>query len=86
MEASINYDTIVKRIKAFNVKVREVEIVTSPDNVNNVVGYRRENLNKLKEFYDVDARVRQDDKIKSGKIEINVKKIYTDFLDGDGNV
>lgn len=86
VEASINYDTIVKRIKAFNVKVREVEIVTSPDNVNNVVGYRRENLNKLKDFYDVDARVRQDDKIKSGKIEINVKKIYTDFLDGDGNV
>lgn len=86
VEASINYDTIVKKIKAYNVKVKEVEIVTSPDNVNNVVGYKRENLNKLKEFYDVDAKVKQDNKLKNGKLVINVKKVYTDFLDEDENV
>lgn len=86
VEASINYDTIVKKIKAYNVKVKEVEILTSPENVNNVVGYKRENISKLKEFYDVDAKVKQSKKMKNGKIEIKVTKVYTDFLDENENV
>ena len=86
VESSINYDTIVKKIKSYNVKVREVEIVTSPDNVNNVVGYKRENIEKLREFYDVEAKVRQEPKMKSGKIQINVVKVYKDFLDDDDRV
>lgn len=86
VESSINYDTIVKKIKSYNVKVRQVEIITSPDNVNNVVGYKRENIEKLREFYDVDAKVKQDKKMKNGKIQINVVKVYKDFLDDDERV
>lgn len=86
VEASINYDMIVKKIKAYNVKVKQVEILTSPENVNNVVGYRRENISKLKEFYDVDAKVKQNKRMKNGKIDIKVTKIYTDFLDENENV
>ena len=70
VQSAINYDKIVKKIKSFNVKVREVEILTSPDNVNNVVGYKRENIKKLKDFYDVEAKVKQDNKIKNGKIKV----------------
>lgn len=86
VEASINYDTIVKRIKSYNTKVKEVEIVTSPENINNVVGYKRENINKLKEYYDVDVKLKQDKKIKNGKINIKVTKVFTDFLDENENV
>ena len=86
VEASINYDTIVKRIKSYNTKVKEVEIVTSPENINNVAGYKRENINKLKEYYDVDVKLKQDKKIKNGKINIKVTKVFTDFLDENENV
>lgn len=86
VESSMNYDTIVKKIKSYNVKVRQVEIIISPDNVNNVVGYKRENIEKLREFYDVDAKVKQDKKMKNGKIQINVVKVYKDFLDDDERV
>ena len=86
VDSSINYDLIVKKIKSYNVKVKEVEVTTSPDNVNNVVGYKRENINKLKEIYDVDTIVLQDKKVTNGKIKIRVKKIYKDFLDEDENV
>ncbi len=86
VEASINYDTMIKKIKSFNMKVKEVEITTGPDNINNVVGYKRENLNKLKEFYDVDSKVKQDLKLKNGKIEIKVSKVYKNFLDDNENV
>lgn len=86
VEASINYDMIVKKIRSFNTKVKEVEITTSPDNVNNVVGYKRENVLKLKDFYDVDAKIKQDEKMKKGKIDIRVTKVYTNFLDENENV
>ena len=86
VEASINYDTIVKKIKSYNVKVKEVEIVTSPENVNNVVGYKRENIVKLKDYYDVDIKIKQDKNMKNGYLNIKVTKIYTDFLDDNDNV
>lgn len=86
VEASMNYDMIVKKIRSFNTKVKEVEIATSPDNVNNVVGYKRENILKLKDYYDVDAKVKQDEKMKKGKIDIRVTKVYTNFLDENENV
>lgn len=86
VEASMNYDFIVNKIRSFNTKVKEVEITTSPDNVNNVVGYKRENILKLKDFYDVDAKIKQNEKMKKGKIDIRVTKVYTNFLDENENV
>ena len=86
VESAMNYDKIVNKIRSFNTKVKEGEIVTSPDNVNNVVGYKRENILKLKDYYDVDAKVKQDEKMKKGKIDIRVTKVYTNFLDENENV
>lgn len=86
VEASINYDTIVKKIKSYNTKVKEVEITTSPENVNNVVGYKRENIIKLKDYYDVDVKIKQSTKMKNGKINIKITKVYTNFLDDNENV
>lgn len=86
VEASINYDKIVNKIKSYNVKVKEVKIFTSPENVNNVVGYKRENIKKLKDYYDVDVKIEQNKKMKDGKLNIKVTKVYTDFLDDNDNV
>lgn len=86
VESAMNYDKIVNKIRSFNTKVKEVEIRISPDDVNNVVGYKRENILKLKDYYDVDAKVKQDEKMKKGKIDIRVTKVYTNFLDENENV
>lgn len=86
VESSINYDTIVKKIKSYDTKVKEVEITTSPSNVNNVVGYKRENIIKLKDYYDVDVKIKQNNKMKNGKIDIKITKVYTNFLDENENV
>ena len=86
VESTMNYDKIVNKIRSFNTKVKEVEIRISPDDVNNVVGYKRENILKLKDYYDVDAKVKQDEKMKKGKIDIRVTKVYTNFLDENENV
>ena len=83
VESSLCYDSIVEKIKAFNVKVKEVEIITHPQNVNNVVGYKRENILKLKEFYDVDAKITQDEKCPLEKFDVKILKTYSDFLEDE---
>ena len=83
VESAMYYDTIVSKIKDFNVKVKEVEVRVNPQNVNNVVGYKRENVEKLKEIYDVDVKITQDIKCMPEKIEVKISKKYSDFLEED---
>ena len=81
VEAAIYYDTIVEKIKNFNTNVKEVEIRANPQDINNVIGYKRENINKLKEMYDVDVTIVQDIKCPISKIEVKVLRKYKDFKD-----
>ena len=69
---------IVAKIKKLNVKVKEVQVTINPIDVNNVIGHKKENAIKLKELYDVDLIVEQDESIKQGKSKIEVTKTYND--------
>lgn len=63
------------------MKVIEIEVVVNPENINNVIGHKKENVDKLKKIYDLEVKVKQDEDIKPGKFEINILKTYKDFLD-----
>lgn len=79
VESGMWYDVIVEKIKKLNAKVKEVEVIVNPQDVNNVVGQRKENIKNLKEVYDVDLIVKTDNKIKQGKSKIEITKVYGDF-------
>ena len=79
VESGMWYDVIVDKIKKLNAKVKEVEVIVNPQDVNNVVGQRRENISNLKDVYDVDLIVKADNKIKQGKSRIEITKVYEDF-------
>ena len=79
VEDSVWYDSIVDKIKKFNVKVKEVEIKVNPQEVNSVIGHKKANVKKLKDLYEVDIKVTQDENIKLGKSEVTILKTYTDF-------
>ncbi len=81
VESSIYYDTIVDKIKKFNTKVKEVEIRVNPQNVSNVVGFKKQNVEKLKDTYDVDVLIKMDEKCPASKIDVTVTKKYQDFID-----
>ena len=81
VEDSIWYDNILEKIKKFNVKVKEIQINANSENINNIIGHKRENIKKLKEIYDLDTIVKEDKSIKPGKFEIKILKTYKDFLD-----
>lgn len=79
VEAGIWYDVIVEKIKKLNAKVEEVVVTVNPQDVNNVIGQRRENISNLKEVYNVDLIVKADENIKKGNSKIEITKFYEDF-------
>lgn len=81
VEGKMWYDSIVERIKRINTKVKEVQIEVNPDDVNNVIGHKKENILKLKEIYELDVIIKPNEKISNGKFEITVEKTYDDLLD-----
>ena len=81
VESGLWYDTIVSKIKQLNAKVKKVQVTVNPQDVNNVVGHKRENIQKLKDMYTLDLTVKQDDKIKQGRLELEVIEKYPEFLE-----
>ena len=81
VESAMWYDAVVGKIKKLNVKVKEVEVTVNPIDANNVIGHKKENVLKLKETYDVDLILQQDESIKQGKSKIEITKTYHDFLE-----
>ena len=79
VESGMWYDVIVEKIKQLNTKVKEVVVTVNPADVNNVVGQRKDNINNLRDVYDVNLIVKADEKIKQGKSKIEITKIYEDF-------
>ena len=79
VESGLWYDSIVSKIKKLNVKVKEVQVTANPADTNNIIGHKKENVLKLKELYDVDLVIEQDEKIKQGKSKIVITKTYEEF-------
>ena len=86
VNSSYYYNIIDKKIKKINTKAKEIKITVNPQIVNDVVGYKRENIRKLKEIYDLDAHVFQNSKFNVKRIDIETTKTYKDFADDDENV
>lgn len=81
VESGLWYDTIVAKIKQLNVKVKKVQVTVNPQDANNVIGHKRENVEKLKEMYTLDLIVKQDNKVKQGKLELEILETYPEFLE-----
>ena len=79
VESGMWYDVIVEKIKQLNTKVKQVVVTVNPADVNNVIGQRKDNINNLRDVYDVNLIVKADEKIKQGKSKIEITKIYEDF-------
>ena len=44
VESGMWYDEIVQKIKKFNIKVMQVTIKANPENINNIIGHKKENI------------------------------------------
>ena len=80
VESAMWYDAIVSKIKKVNAKVKLIEIKANPDDVNNIIGHKKENILKLKDIYELDVMVKPDEQVQNGKFEIKIEKTYDDYL------
>ncbi len=48
VEGRLWYDAIVQEIKKINVKVMQVKIIANQENVNNIIGHKKEKYIKVK--------------------------------------
>ena len=76
VESGLWYDVIVNKIKNMNAKVMQVEVTVNPEDLKNVIGYKQENIQKLKDTYDVELIVTPNENIKQGKSKIEITKIF----------
>ena len=76
VESGMWYDAIVNKIKKVNAKVKKVKIIANDLNINNIIGHKKENIEKLKETYDVDVVIERDEKIKPGKFKLEILELY----------
>lgn len=76
IEGSMWYDSIAEKIKNINAKVKKVEILTNPNDINNAIGHKKANIKKLKDYYDLDVIIKSTENIKPGKFEIKVMETY----------
>lgn len=76
VETSMWYDSILKEIKKINTKVIQVKIIANSENINNIIGHKKENVLKLKEIYNLDVIVEASEEIKPGKFKLEILKTY----------
>lgn len=76
VEGAMWYDSIAEKIKKINAKVKKVEITINSADANNVIGHKNCNIQKLKDFYDIDVVINNNDEMRRGKFEIDVLETY----------
>lgn len=76
VESSLWYDSIVSKIKQINTKVKKVQIEANSENINHIIGHKKENIEKLKATYEVEVTVEANDDIKPGEFEISILEEY----------
>ena len=74
IEDAIWYDRIVKEIRNINSKVIKIQIESNKDNMNNIIGHKKENFEKLKDTYAVIAKFKENKNLKGDKFTIKVIK------------
>lgn len=86
VDTAYYYEIINKKIKKINTKAKEIEITVHPKIVDGVVGYQKENVQKIKDIYNLDVKIKQNPKFPEKKIELKITKTYREFADDDETI
>ena len=70
VESSLWYDKISDKIKKVNSKITDVRIEANPHDINNIVGHKKCNIEKIYDTYNTKLIVKPNGKIKVGEFKI----------------
>lgn len=81
IDSAYYYEILEEKIKKINTKAKEIEITVNPQIVNDVVGYKKENILKIKDMYNLDVKVKQNAKYSLKKMTVQVTRTFKEFAD-----
>jgi len=80
VESRLWYDNITNEIKKVNSNVTHIQIDVNPSDINNAVGHKRINIEKINDTYNTDLKINPNSKIKKGKLKITKLIKYQEFI------
>ena len=80
VESRLWYDNIANEIKKVNSNVNHIQIDVNPSDINNAVGHKRINIEKINDTYNTDLKINPNSKIKKGKLKITKLIKYQEFI------
>lgn len=80
VESRLWYDNIANEIKKVNSNVSHIQIDVNPGDINNAVGHRRINIEKINNTYNTHLKISPNSKIKKGKLKITKLIKYQDII------
>lgn len=80
VESRLWYDNIANEIKKVNSNVTHIQIDVNPSDINNAVGHKRINIEKINDTYNTDLKINPNSKIKKGKLKITRLIKYQEFI------
>lgn len=80
VESRLWYDNIANEIKKVNSNVSYIQIDVNPSDINNAVGHKRINIEKINDTYNTDLKINPNSKIKKGKLKITKLIKYQEFI------
>lgn len=80
VESRLWYDNIANEIKKVNSNVTHIQIDVNPSDINNAVGHKRINIEKINDTYNTDLKINPNSKIKKEKLKITKLIKYQEFI------
>ena len=81
IDSSYYFDLIDEKMKKINTKAKEIKITVNPQIINEVIGYKKENIEKIKQMYNLDVKIVPNEKYSLKKLDIQITKTYKEFAD-----
>ena len=80
VESRLWYDNIANEIKKVNSNVTHIQIDVNPSDINNAVGHKRINIEKINDTYNTDLKINPNSNIKKGKLKITKLIKYQELI------
>ncbi len=80
VESRLWYDNIANEIKKVNSNVSHIQIDVNPSDINNAVGHKRINIERINDTYNTDLKINSNSKIKKGKLKITKLIKYQELI------
>lgn len=72
VESLIWYEKLQTKIKKLKSIVKKIRIDVNPKDINEAIGHRKSNIEKIKKDYEIRAEIRANKRIKKGRFKISI--------------